>query len=125
MNQTILTYIYIYIDVFVAFAWLKCEEALGDRHCYEVLKTFNITGRAGNLFGNDLNRYVRLSLVKSEDDFDLLLRQIKKLVDEEIDGKFLTTTSTELSQSNETKMMMNIRCHSSLHMVNEISRLND
>jgi len=61
---------------------LKCEKALGDRHCYEILKTYNITGRAGYLFGKDLNHFVRLSLVKSEDDFVLLLRQIKKLSDD-------------------------------------------
>ncbi|KAH1260642.1 Tryptophan aminotransferase-related protein 4 [Glycine max] len=89
-----------------AFAWLKCETSiLEDRSCYEVLKEVNITGREGSLFGAD-NRYVRLSLVRSEDDFDLLLRQINKLVSVEINDKHVATTSTILRQSNETTLLL-------------------
>ncbi|XP_028789728.1 tryptophan aminotransferase-related protein 4-like [Neltuma alba] len=66
-----------------AFAWVKCERE-EDRDCYQVLKNLNITGRAGSLFGTE-NRYVRLSLVKSQHDFDLLLRQLNKIVSEERD----------------------------------------
>ncbi|CAJ2666275.1 unnamed protein product [Trifolium pratense] len=104
-----------------AFAWLKCDNVLGNIDCYDVLKTFNITGRAGSLFGGtDLNRYVRLSLVRSEDDFDLLLTKIKKLVDVESKGKFFTTSSTDLSQRNEPRMMLHVKCceNNSLHLSN-------
>lgn len=85
---------------------MKCETSiLEDRSCYEVLKEVNITGREGSLFGAD-NRYVRLSLVRSEDDFDLLLRQINKLVSVEINDKHVATTSTILRQSNETTLLL-------------------
>ncbi|KAF7820318.1 tryptophan aminotransferase-related protein 4-like [Senna tora] len=56
----------------------QCERE-EDRDCYQVLKQYKVTGRAGSLFGAD-DRYVRLSLVKSDDDFDLLLQQLKKIV---------------------------------------------
>ncbi|TKY45999.1 Tryptophan aminotransferase-related protein 4 [Spatholobus suberectus] len=90
-----------------AFAWLKCETSiLENRSCYEVLKAVNITGRVGSLFGAD-NRFVCLSLVRSEDDFDLLLRQINKLVSLEINyDKRVATTSTGLRQSNESTLML-------------------
>lgn len=84
---------------------MKCEASIvEDRSCYEVLKAVDITGRPGNLFGAD-NRYVRLSLVKSEDDFDLLLRHINKLVSMEINDKHANTTSTSLRQNNESTLM--------------------
>lgn len=67
--------------IVTAFAWVKCERE-EDEDCYQVLKEFNITGRAGNLFGAE-RRYVRLSMVKSNDDFDLLLKQINKMVSQE------------------------------------------
>ncbi|XP_065848109.1 tryptophan aminotransferase-related protein 4-like [Euphorbia lathyris] len=66
-----------------AFAWIKClrEE---DKDCYEILKSEgNVTGRRGSLFGAE-NGYVRLSLVKSQDDFSLLHERIQMLVNQEI-----------------------------------------
>lgn len=87
---------------------MKCEAISEDCTCYEVLRTVNITGRAGSLFGADLNRCVRLSLVRSEDDFDLLLRQINKLVSIESGAELMGTTSTYLSQGNESRLMSNI-----------------
>ncbi|KAL4354693.1 hypothetical protein GQ457_06G006660 [Hibiscus cannabinus] len=66
-----------------AFAWLKCERE-EDKDCNAVLNSNNITGRDGSLFGAE-SRYVRLSLVKSEDDFDLLLRRMGMLVSREND----------------------------------------
>ena len=36
----------------------------------------------GNLFGAE-DQYVRLSLIKTQDDFDQLLHQVKKLISEE------------------------------------------
>ncbi|XVF29857.1 hypothetical protein REPUB_Repub16aG0006600 [Reevesia pubescens] len=64
-----------------AYAWVKCERE-EDKDCYAVLKAANINGREGNKFGSE-NRYVRLSLVKSQDDFDILIERLKKLVSEE------------------------------------------
>ncbi|PSS19523.1 Tryptophan aminotransferase-related protein [Actinidia chinensis var. chinensis] len=64
-----------------AYAWLKCERDK-DEDCYTVLKTAGIIGRSGTVFGSG-SRYVRLSLIKTQDDFDLLIRKIKTLVSNE------------------------------------------
>ncbi|KAE8717074.1 S-adenosylmethionine carrier 2 [Hibiscus syriacus] len=64
-----------------AFAWLKCERE-EDQDCKAVLNSINITGRHGSLFGAK-SRYVRLSLMKSEDDFDLMLKRMKMFVSQE------------------------------------------
>ncbi|KAK7380467.1 hypothetical protein VNO78_32978 [Psophocarpus tetragonolobus] len=88
-----------------AFAWLKCERSiLKDRSCYEVLKEVNITGRAGRLFGAG-KRYVRLSLVSNEDHFDLLLRQINKVVSMEIDDKLRVVTASLGLKHNESTVL--------------------
>ncbi|XWS24915.1 hypothetical protein CRYUN_Cryun27aG0025900 [Craigia yunnanensis] len=68
-----------------AYAWLKCERE-EDKDCYAVLKAANIIGRQGNVFGAE-DRYVRLSLVKSQDDFDILTDRLNKLVSEEDGAK--------------------------------------
>ncbi|KAF3445640.1 hypothetical protein FNV43_RR10816 [Rhamnella rubrinervis] len=64
-----------------AYAWLKCERE-EDKDCYGVLKAANIISRKGSLFGAE-SRYVRLSLLRTQDDFDLLLQRLNKLVLEE------------------------------------------
>ncbi|OMP14244.1 hypothetical protein COLO4_00137 [Corchorus olitorius] len=64
-----------------AFAWLKCEREQ-DKDCNAVLNSVNVTGRDGSLFGSE-SRYVRLSLVKNDDDFDLLLQRLQMLVSQE------------------------------------------
>ncbi|TYJ25286.1 hypothetical protein E1A91_A07G039400v1 [Gossypium mustelinum] len=64
-----------------AYAWLKCERE-EDKDCNAVLHSVNITGRHGSLFGAE-SRFVRLSLVKSDDDFDLLLKRMGTLVSQE------------------------------------------
>lgn len=64
-----------------AYAWLKCERE-EDKDCYAVLKAANIIGRQGNMFGTE-NRFVRLSLVRRQDDFNLLMERLNKLVSEE------------------------------------------
>ncbi|KAM3270674.1 hypothetical protein P3S67_028876 [Capsicum chacoense] len=61
-----------------AFAWLKCE-ADEDKDCFNVLRAANIIGRKGAVFGVE-NRYVRLSIVNSRDDFDLLQQRLQDLV---------------------------------------------
>ncbi|XP_007019618.2 PREDICTED: tryptophan aminotransferase-related protein 3 [Theobroma cacao] len=76
-----------------AFAWLKCERE-EDNDCNAVLNSVNVTGRDGSLFGDE-SRYVRLSLVKCEDDFDLLLKRMQILVSEEND-------STKIMPQNKT-----------------------
>ncbi|MBA0732809.1 hypothetical protein Gogos_016875 [Gossypium gossypioides] len=64
-----------------AYAWVKCEKE-EDKDCYAVLKAANIIVRKGNVFGSEDN-YVRLSLVRSQDDFDILIQRLQKLVSEE------------------------------------------
>ncbi|KAK8512413.1 hypothetical protein V6N13_083041 [Hibiscus sabdariffa] len=64
-----------------AYAWLQCERE-EDKDCYAVLKAANIIGRQGNVFGSE-GHYVRLSLIRSQDDFDILIERLQKLVSEE------------------------------------------
>ena len=64
-----------------AYAWIKCEIE-EEKDCYAVLRAADIIGRAGSRFGAD-ERFVRLSLVKTQDDFDILLRQLNKLAFQE------------------------------------------
>ncbi|KAL4311882.1 hypothetical protein GQ457_01G012760 [Hibiscus cannabinus] len=64
-----------------AYAWVKCERE-EDKDCYAVLKAANIIGRPGNVFGSE-DRYVRLSLVRNQDDFDILIHRLQKLVSDE------------------------------------------
>ncbi|XP_039003467.1 tryptophan aminotransferase-related protein 4-like [Hibiscus syriacus] len=68
-----------------AYAWLKCERE-EDKDCYAVLKEANIIGRRGNLFGAE-DRYVRLSLIRAEDDFDLLIERLKEFISKENGAK--------------------------------------
>ncbi|XP_026661481.2 tryptophan aminotransferase-related protein 4-like [Phoenix dactylifera] len=64
-----------------AYAWLKCEKE-EDRNCHAVLRAGGIISRAGYKFGAD-NRYARLSLIRSQDDFDLLMQRMGALVTKE------------------------------------------
>ncbi|KAL9666951.1 hypothetical protein QQ045_001295 [Rhodiola kirilowii] len=64
-----------------AYAWVKCEWE-EDSDCIEVFKEAKILGRRGGLFGSG-DGYVRLSLIKTQDDFDLLLKRINQLVGNE------------------------------------------
>ncbi|KAI3465433.1 hypothetical protein Pfo_022096 [Paulownia fortunei] len=68
-----------------AYAWLKCERE-EDTNCHAVLRAANIIGRAGSLF-NVEDRYVRLSLLKRDDDFNSLLHHLNKIVTEEDGAK--------------------------------------
>ncbi|KAJ7969772.1 Tryptophan aminotransferase-related protein [Quillaja saponaria] len=70
-----------------AYAWVKCERQ-EDKDCYSVLKAANIDGRAGSVFSAD-DHYVRLSLIKSQDDFEILLDKITKLVAEEKGARYM------------------------------------
>lgn len=70
-----------------AYAWLKCERE-EDEDCYAVLRAANIIGREGTRFGVE-NRHVRLSLLRSQNDFELLLNRLRKLVSEEDGAKIM------------------------------------
>ncbi|CAK9174144.1 unnamed protein product [Ilex paraguariensis] len=61
-----------------AYAWFKCERE-ENKDCYAVLSAAGITGRDGNLFGAG-SGYVRLSLIRTQDDFDLMLQKMETLV---------------------------------------------
>ncbi|XAR62243.1 hypothetical protein NMG60_11016930 [Bertholletia excelsa] len=67
-----------------AYAWLKCERE-EEEDCQAVLRAGGILSRAGSRFGAE-NRYVRLSLIKTQDDFDLIMLRLKKMVSEEEEG---------------------------------------
>ena len=64
-----------------AYAWLKCERQ-EDKNCYEILKAAHISGRQGSVYSAD-DRYMRLSLIRSQDDFEILINHLRKLVAEE------------------------------------------
>ncbi|XP_062024219.1 tryptophan aminotransferase-related protein 4-like [Rosa rugosa] len=65
-----------------AYAWVKCERE-EDKDCYTVLQEeANVYGRRGSVFGAE-DRYVRLALIRSQDDFDILLHRLNELVSKE------------------------------------------
>ncbi|KAL6840564.1 hypothetical protein ACP4OV_030374 [Aristida adscensionis] len=64
-----------------AYAWVKCEGE-EDEDCYEALLKANIISRTGVWYGAS-SRYTRLSLLKSNDDFDVLLERVTDLVNAE------------------------------------------
>ncbi|TQD75146.1 hypothetical protein C1H46_039330 [Malus baccata] len=64
-----------------AYAWVKCERE-EDEDCYKVLEEAKVYGRSGSDFAAE-TRYVRLSLIRSQDDFDVLIQRLSELVLEE------------------------------------------
>ncbi|XP_004290481.1 PREDICTED: tryptophan aminotransferase-related protein 4 [Fragaria vesca subsp. vesca] len=69
-----------------AYAWVKCERE-EDVDCYKVLQEeANVYGRRGSVFGAE-DRYVRLALIRSQDDFDILLHRLNQLVSKEDDSQ--------------------------------------
>lgn len=74
-----------YVYGMAAYAWLKCERE-EDKDCYAVLEAANIIGRQGNAFGAE-DGYVRLSLVRTQEDFDILIERLHKLITEEDGAK--------------------------------------
>ncbi|KAH9624883.1 hypothetical protein KSS87_020283 [Heliosperma pusillum] len=79
-----------------AYAWLKCERQ-EDGDCYTVLKSAGIIGRKGRLFGAE-DRYVRLSLLKSKDDFESLLKSLQLLIKTEVEIIY----TADVSSSSDT-----------------------
>ncbi|XP_030544150.1 tryptophan aminotransferase-related protein 3-like [Rhodamnia argentea] len=68
-----------------AYAWVKCERE-EDRNCIEILNAAKILGRGGSVFHDD-ERYVRLSLIRSDDDFDDLISRLERLASGEDGAK--------------------------------------
>ncbi|XP_042395276.1 tryptophan aminotransferase-related protein 3-like [Zingiber officinale] len=64
-----------------AFGWVKCERE-EDKDCAAVLLKAGIISRTGIIFEAG-SRYTRLSLIKTEDDMDLLLQRFESLVSQE------------------------------------------
>ncbi|GJR00403.1 tryptophan aminotransferase-related protein 3-like protein [Tanacetum coccineum] len=64
-----------------AYAWIKCERD-EDVDCAAILEAGNILGTSGSTFSDD-DRYVRLNLMKSNDDFNLLMQRLNELVAQE------------------------------------------
>lgn len=64
-----------------AYAWVKCEME-EDVDCSAVLRAASIISRSGTVFEAG-SRYARLSLIKTQDDFDLLLQRMEALVSKE------------------------------------------
>lgn len=60
---------------------MKCERE-EDEDCYEALLKANIITRAGVQYEAS-SRYTRISLLKSDDDFDVLIERLKDLVNAE------------------------------------------
>ncbi|XP_043719975.1 tryptophan aminotransferase-related protein 4-like [Telopea speciosissima] len=65
-----------------AYAWLKCEME-EYQECHKVLEAAGIIGRPGGFFGVE-DSYVRLTLLRSDDDFNLLLQRLENLVSKEL-----------------------------------------
>jgi aspartate/methionine/tyrosine aminotransferase len=73
-----------------AYAWVKCERE-EDEDCHEVLLKAKIITRSG--VGSEAgSRYTRVSLLKTDDDFDMLLEKITDLLNSDEDNG--TTSST-------------------------------
>lgn len=67
-----------------AYAWVKClrEE---DRNCSDALLKEKIITRSGVMYDVG-RRYTRMSLLKTQDDFEVLLERVTDLVDAEEDS---------------------------------------
>jgi aspartate/methionine/tyrosine aminotransferase len=64
-----------------AYAWVKCERE-EDKDCHETLLKAKINTRPGVL-NEASSRYTRISLLKSDDDFEGLMKRVTDLVDAE------------------------------------------
>lgn len=60
---------------------MKCERE-EDYDCSDVMLKAKIITRSG-VWNDASSRYTRISLLKSQDDFDLLLERVTELVDAE------------------------------------------
>ena len=74
-NEYILTFIFIY--VFVAFAWLKCEGEVGD--CESFLRKHKIYTRGGKHFGAS-TEYTRISMLSRDSEFKLFTERLPAIM---------------------------------------------
>ncbi len=71
---------------------MKCEW-VEDDDCYETLLAAGINSLTGTV--NEAGtRYTRLSLIKTQDDFDMLLERITEFVDAEKHGRAPAASSS-------------------------------
>ncbi|TVU00761.1 hypothetical protein EJB05_02098, partial [Eragrostis curvula] len=78
-----------------AFAWVKCERE-EDTDCYEALLKAGIVTQSG-VDSEDSARYARVSLVKTQDDFDVLLERLNDLVTTADEKQHSAPSSTSAS----------------------------
>jgi len=64
-----------------AYGWLKCERE-EDRDCEAALRDEGIISRGGEDYEAG-SRYTRLSLIKTQDDFELLMQKMEAIVAKE------------------------------------------
>ncbi|GJM93326.1 hypothetical protein PR202_ga09873 [Eleusine coracana subsp. coracana] len=64
-----------------SYAWVKCEREQ-DEDCHEALLKANIITRPGVIYEAS-KKYTRVSLLKSDDDFDVLIERFTDLVNAE------------------------------------------
>ncbi|WVZ69061.1 hypothetical protein U9M48_017911 [Paspalum notatum var. saurae] len=76
-----------------AYAWVRCEREEDD-DCYKVLLKAKIISRSGTGYEAS-SRYTRVSLLKSDDDFEVLMERVTDLVDAE--NYEDTTSSSSMS----------------------------
>ncbi|CAO2179414.1 unnamed protein product [Urochloa humidicola] len=75
-----------------AYAWVKCERE-EDGDCREALLKAKIITRTG--VGNEASsRYTRISLIKSDDDFEVLMERVTDLVNAEKNELAQSSSST-------------------------------
>lgn len=67
-----------------AYAWVECKRK-EDKNCEEVFRVAKIIGCPGRKFLAE-DRHVRLSLLKSQHDFDMLIHRLKELVSQEYEA---------------------------------------
>ncbi|XP_002994169.2 tryptophan aminotransferase-related protein 3 [Selaginella moellendorffii] len=63
-----------------AYAWIRCEQ---EEDCHSIFAAAGINGRPGRAFGVS-NRYIRLCMIKRDDEFELLAGKLQALVDTEL-----------------------------------------
>nr|AYN25509.1 alliinase [Allium macrostemon] len=84
-----------------AYAWVKCNWERED-NCSKVFEDGKIKTQDGLSFEAD-NRYVRISLIKTDDDFDQMMYYLTKMVDETMPPTTPPVTmeiSTEVDERN-------------------------
>ncbi|KAI3940168.1 hypothetical protein MKW92_019665 [Papaver armeniacum] len=69
-----------YLELYPAFAWLRCEEDIED--CEKFLKHHKIITRSGKHFGWDI-KFVRVSMLDRDDTFGLFVERLSNIITSE------------------------------------------